>query len=672
MKPPHTETASKLKDPDIEVRLQALKSLTGFYDAVSVEWIVDALGDSEWRVRKTAVAMIVDLKDKDQVIDQLIGRLRGEKNVGMQNSAVEVFIQLGKLSVDRLLHHLPGADENIKKFIIDTLGEIKDPRSVPSLIDHLSEHNENVQASSIEALGKIREATVVPPLLKILKEDQSLLKFSAIKALGQIEDVQAVAPLIEILDQNMFKRPALEALGAIGDMKALDALVAAFSSGYKATRYTALKAIVTLESKQIDSDRLKIKESVRAVYSEEVYTGLMEALNGSDKPLKVAGIKMLGWLYETRSIPMFISLLSGEDENDITNTLIAMGKKAVMPIVSVLSGQDERVREKVAFILGNIRSGQAVPTLLELLKDNNGHVRSASATALGRINDPSAIPLLFKVLADPYPDVQEAAVKALMEMNEHLPASNLIELLKDDSPHLRCNAALLLGQLKKSETIPPLSFLLKDPDEHVRRSAVHALGFFDSPEIVPHLVVAFGDEDHRVRLAALKIIERLGAEETKRVVDYLIPLLHDQNIWVRSAIPRILGRVSDERVLKLLIELLNDEVGAVKISVLSMLADRKIKRALPSVLEQTLSSDPEVKKAAIHALGKLGDPSVFSLLRSFLSDPHWTIRASAAQAVGELRDKSSHARLEEMTVADADTLVREAARNALTQIGRTV
>src|SRR3569832_669950 len=188
MKSP-AEIISKLKDPDVEVRLAALKSMAGSQDDRSIEWVIDALGDSEWRMRKTAVAIVVGLSDRNRVIDRLIGRLGGEKNVGMQIVIVEIFTQLGKASIDRLLSHLPGPDESIEKFIIDTLGEIKDTKAAPTLIRCMEEQNENIQASAIEALGKIRDASAVLPLLDVLKKEPALSKFSAIKALGQIQDL---------------------------------------------------------------------------------------------------------------------------------------------------------------------------------------------------------------------------------------------------------------------------------------------------------------------------------------------------------------------------------------------------------------------------------------------------------------------------------------------------
>src|SRR3569832_1883527 len=162
MKSP-AEIISKLKDPDVEVRLAALKSMAGSQDDRSIEWVIDALGDSEWRMRKTAVAIVVGLSDRNRVIDRLIGRLGGEKNVGMQIVIVEIFTQLGKASIDRLLSHLPGPDESIEKFIIDTLGEIKDTKAAPTLIRCMEEQNENIQAAAVGALGGGRGAAAGRP-----------------------------------------------------------------------------------------------------------------------------------------------------------------------------------------------------------------------------------------------------------------------------------------------------------------------------------------------------------------------------------------------------------------------------------------------------------------------------------------------------------------------------
>lgn len=652
----------------MEVRLSALNALAGLPDASVIDPAITALGDSDWRVRKMAAAILLEGVDRNRIVHQLIDRLSGEKNIGMRNAAVEVFIRFGKTAVDPLLFSLRDTDDDVKKLIIDTLGEIKERKAVPPLVALLSDQNENIAASAVEALGKLGDPESVPALLEILARDNPLLVFSAVKALEQIGDPRAVEPLIGLLRKGPYRRVGLEALGAMGDMRVLEALTTALQSGSKSIHCSALKAIAALESRQSAADRAVIHRRMKEIYQDPLRALLGDAVQDADSFLRRAAIRMYGWVAEARSVSTLIPLITSECREDVLSALIAIGKVNVDPLIAGLSAQDDVVREAMATVLGRIGDRRAAPILLDLLQDRSGHVRQAAAAALGEIRDPGTIGALLPVLDDVYPNVQESAVKALLQMKEALPRTPLLDYLRRDSTALRCNAAFLLGRVKEEKAIASLLFLLSDPEQSVRKAAVDALGCFPSPEVIPHLLLALGDECADVRLAALKILGGREAGQLPNLADTLHPLVHDENIWVRSAVPPILARVDEEKARTLLLELLSDRVGAVKISALSVLGERREKWALPFILTETNNPDLDVKKAAILALGLLNDASAIPLLQSFLTDLNWTVRVASIRALGRLRDRASILRLKEMADSDSDPMVRETARNSLSQI----
>jgi len=98
--------------------------------------LLRALGDADWRVRKTAVEALVGLRGND-VLEGLLHSLSAHDNAGERNSAIEALIHIGSDSVDALLAAVETHDVDVRKFIVDILGEIKDPRSVPLLISRL-------------------------------------------------------------------------------------------------------------------------------------------------------------------------------------------------------------------------------------------------------------------------------------------------------------------------------------------------------------------------------------------------------------------------------------------------------------------------------------------------------------------------------------------------------
>lgn len=674
------EIADQLKNGDFPTRLTILKSLSETIEEAEIVLIIEAMGDSEWQVRKEAVAAIAKAADKDKgpIIQQLLDRISKNDNVGRRNAAADLFVQWGKDSVLPLLLNLKKVNEDTRKVVIDVLGEIRDPRAIPSLLtdilgtDSIEETSagfaDNLRSAALEAIGKIGPPEGVKQVVPFLKKENPLLAFSAIKALELMGSPMATPHLIEIAQEKMFKRAALEALGVISDIKALPCLLADFHSESENIRRVTLKALVTLGLKQEDENRELFRKLFREVYDERDYLFLASVVNHADPLLKRSAIRALGWVSEVRSVSILIPLLS-EYNLDVVAALSEMGHLILPELSKLLERglwEDERTRQAAATIWGEVADPTGVPFLLDLLKDNVAHVREAAAVALGKIKSKATVLSLMALLKDPYPEVQEAAVASLLKMKSDIPEDELVLALQQKSAHLRANAAQLLGELGLESAISDIAFLLKDSDEDVRRAAVFALGRFPFQKIIRPILSALGDEDYKVRVAVLKVLEQ---GEINSILEDLSPLVHDENMWVRAQLSRTIGHVSGETGLNLLRRLVNDPTGVVQIAALSALGTRKDGEILSDLLKKLSSEDKDVKKAAILALGTYGNPQAIEALTPLLEHPHWGLRAAAVSALGNLSLTAdvvtSSSKIAAMADEDSDPLVRDAARFAL-------
>jgi HEAT repeat protein len=668
----HSEEKVVLPNSSLSARMALLKSFSGKSDSESVASVIEIMGDSEWQVRKEAVAVLSHVDGKATVTERLIKRIAANDNVGRRNAATDLFVLWGKVSVPPLLVYLKQVNEDTQKVIIDVLGDIRDPRAVPVLLtDILGEGSleqaspdfaDNLRSSALEALGKIRTTEAVEQILSFLPRPNHLIVFSAIKALELIGSPLAVPGLVIIANEKRFKRAALQALGGIADIRALDCLLADFHSESETIRRIALRAVVTLELKQTDDKKDLIHQRVKALYCELDYTFLLSMIDHSDASFKRSAISILGWVSEIRSVPLMIPLLSDYDQ-EVIMALVAMGPDVLPRLFDLRERgvwEEEKTRQVVAEVWGKIAHPQENNLLLDLLKDVSASVREAAVAALGRIKSAETITPLMALLKDPYPEVQERTIRSLLEMSAELPREHLVDMLRDKSACLRANVAILLGEIGYLPAISDMVFLLKDPDASVRRSAVYALGRFPFQKGVNPILTALGDEDYQVRVAALKALESM---EVGSIVGDLTPLVHDESIWVRAALARTIGPVAGEKGLALLLRLSEDVAGVVQIAAIGSLSQRRDEEILPVLLKHLSSEDRDVKKAAVTALGAFGDPSAVENITPFLEDPHWALRATAASAVGNLR--SAPAKLVEMADSDEDPLVRDAARQAL-------
>jgi HEAT repeat protein len=107
---------------------------------------------------------------------------------------------------------------------------------------------------------------------------------------------------------------------------------------------------------------------------------------------------------------------------------------------------------------------------------------------------------------------------------------NYCRQLSDFDPTVRRFAVKKLIELVNPISVPYLITSLNDDDVFVKTNAEDALNKIGEPAI-PHLVDALAHEVAEVRLRALSVYRRL---ETSDLLDYVVPLIQDEDDDVRS------------------------------------------------------------------------------------------------------------------------------------------
>ena len=173
-----------LKDGDMDVRIDARMVLEKM-GAVTIEPLSVALKAEDADVRKTVVQALGEIK-KPWAVELLITALKDE-------------------NVD------------IRKAVAAALGEPKDPRAVDPLITTLKDEDEVVRGVVAAALGEIKDPRAVEPLIATLKDKEFIVQGKVAQSLGEIQDSRAIEPLIETLksESTFVQKSAVEALKKI-------------------------------------------------------------------------------------------------------------------------------------------------------------------------------------------------------------------------------------------------------------------------------------------------------------------------------------------------------------------------------------------------------------------------------------------------------------------------
>ena len=123
------------------------------------------MGDGSWRVRKEAVDAFLAGSSTRRASDRSSGCLRRRK------TPVCAILLSRRLSgwesaVPVLSLHMEDEDHDVRKFVVDILGNMGDVAAVPLLIKALDDRDPNVSAAAAENLGKIGDARAIPNLVR--------------------------------------------------------------------------------------------------------------------------------------------------------------------------------------------------------------------------------------------------------------------------------------------------------------------------------------------------------------------------------------------------------------------------------------------------------------------------------------------------------------------------
>jgi len=106
----------------------------------------------------------------------------------------------------------------------------------------------------------------------------------------------------------------------------------------------------------------------------------------------------------------------------------------------------------------------------------------------------------------------------------------------------------------------------------------------------------------KTKRAAVKLLIKIGNEDS---LEALLPLINDDDLFIKSWIALALGKVENISDISPFIEMLED-------------------------------SDPKIRIAAAKALGQLGDKSVLNSLANSLWDDDWAVRKEIEVALNKI------------------------------------
>ena len=619
---------AKLQSPDFYEREEAVRELGTYNQDESVAGLVLAIEDPDLGIRELAANMLAKIRGNTAA--QLLIRFLGHEDIGTRNLAAEILVKIGTDAIQPLIDDINNEDYDVRKFICDIMGLLKNERAVDSLCQKLWDDNINVVCSAAEALGEVGSAKAVPALIAAYEKIEDA-RLQCVEALGKIADPATLPRLVEFLkaDDPMILFATIDAIGTISNPQAVPTLRTFLDHPDSSIAESALMAIISISVNNrgailpdIPLDRFTeflfdgMRRKNRLItdftlnrlghwYGSSMIRGLVDLLDYVEDDDQVRIVEVLSTNGSAASQLIVDKLETAQPitRNKLLDILKSFADAEIAPrLIKYASDVDPEVRQKVAHILGISGYSGAVSTLKALAADSVGHVRSAAFAALGWLSDESEVDFLVTGLDDKFPDVREASVGALVMIGSARVIAKLNADLYHDSSERQRLAVYGLGLIGDSEVIEPLSRAIGHPEASVRKSAIDSLARIREFSDTEPLLVALNDESAAVRKSAVSAL--LATKGADGVHDVRF-LLNDEDMWVRYHTICAIGDLRMERFAEHVMPFLQDSQDVIKIAATKALAQMGCRKAIPALNQFRDEKNRDLAEAAAMAVTAL-------------------------------------------------------------------
>lgn len=651
------------RSPDPLTRIQGLELAAGL-GREGRDLVLRGLADNELLVRETAIRLAVRVLPAPR----LLAGLASQENAILRTSCISALRQQRSRALPALRRKLRSRDPDVVMFCLQILGWMPGDEAVPLLLPYLSHENLNLAQAAVDSLGELKSTVAVGPLLDLLGGDP-WLAFAATLALGKIGDPRATRDLLSLLDDDILRTVALEALERIADGAAVRAICKRLAAEESPRERDALLRTLgaCLRSAGGGAVTGTDPELVALLDWEGLTPYLREALRSEDASLLAASNCVVRACAVQRLYPDLIEHLDQEPYDGPTCPFFvslpeAEGVEAILG--AAVSHERIGVRSLAMRILGARREPWGEPLILDRLDDAEPRVVGDAIRALARRSPPGAFDRILPFLHHPDEAVALRALEALPATARQEGLERLVGLIESTpvGGSELIDYVELSRRLGGPRFVPAWLSRLEGAPADLLRSLLRALGSARDPRLNEPLLGYLEHPALPIRILAIEALGHPGNAE-------IGPELHRRLLTDRGCtyqLVRALGRMRHQPAADDLIGIYAGASSLEKIAIIEALGAMEtpaVERFLKAELD---SSDRERQRAAAMALARHFRAGNLTLFLKLARSQDWSLRNTAAWALGETGGEVARAALNELS-GDRQEVV---ARTSRTSLGR--
>jgi HEAT repeat protein len=432
---------------------------------------------------------------------------RDWKDIAEKKSILEALALHGDLRGDEYVRLLLSADSDIARFALDRIGQAKTPRLVDDLLEALQKTPQARWRPVVMALHRLPADALLARLDRMIEAKRPEQRAAAIKVVALHPTPRNAIGILRRAVRDAEEAIRVRAVQVLGqDARSAEVrplLRELIDQEDEAMRHAAIEAL----AREPDASLI------------EPFFELLPNQPGRIQDAMLRGLKrMLGQATEhlDRALECILPILAAEDKKlreAAAQLLTAMPDKlsVLRRFLQYAKGLAFWLRERAFGAVASV-ADDIVEAILALLQDEDADVVVGAIFMARESRDVRLFEGLKLVIAHTWDWwVKLPALELLAKFPQREVTPILVDRLEDED--LRTAALVALGRRAEPGTLPHVLRFLDHEWRGLRRTALAALEGFKDPAAIPMLVVlARRDRDSECRIAALELLDTLGAE----------------------------------------------------------------------------------------------------------------------------------------------------------------
>lgn len=191
------ELLDMLSSDDYIVQKEAIENAPHFKEPAVIDKLIELFINTNNKMIEEHITEALKQIGGGYTVEKLL-KLLNHNEARVRVFAFEVLCKIGSDNLEAIIAEAENPDKNVRKFIVDILGTLKNKEAVSALLRRLDDDDVNVIQGAIEALGNIGDVDALKKVIEFLPSAHLWVQWSIIESIKKVNDNQLVSQVLNL------------------------------------------------------------------------------------------------------------------------------------------------------------------------------------------------------------------------------------------------------------------------------------------------------------------------------------------------------------------------------------------------------------------------------------------------------------------------------------------